>query len=167
MYQESGHDSAGCRCLKVSHRLDVLARVAVSPEGLTGEGPPSQLTHMVVGRIQSLLTRTELLDWDPHFLIDYWLQPPSVPHQTGLSIGQLTKQSQEGPWDTKFRRWISGVSSFHLCHALVTRSKSLKAAQTQWEGSQKTEGTGDHLEAACPKNEVNINKETYTCICFR
>lgn len=97
MCQESGHDSAGCLCLKVSRRLDELARAAVSPEGLTGEGPTSQLTHKIVGRIQSFLARTELLDWGVHFLTDYWLQPPSVPYHTGLSIGQLTQQSQEGP----------------------------------------------------------------------
>ena len=62
MCQESGHDSAGCLCLKVSRGLDELARAAVSPEGLTGEGPASQLTHKIVGRIQSFLARTELLD---------------------------------------------------------------------------------------------------------
>ena len=36
MCQESGHDSAGCLCLKVSRRLDELARAAVSPEGSIG-----------------------------------------------------------------------------------------------------------------------------------
>ena len=63
MCQESGHDSTGCLCLSVSHKasVDVLARAADSPEGLTREGSASKLTHMIVGRIRLFLIGTKLL----------------------------------------------------------------------------------------------------------
>lgn len=62
------------------------AAVEVSPglrhpsQGLSGEGPASEITQVAVGRSR--------------FLADCWQEAAPVPRQVGLSVKQLTVQQQ-------------------------------------------------------------------------
>lgn len=120
---------------------------------------------------------------------DYWQDstvPPwnrtvrmrlSVPHWL-LTITSLSSLSH-GPFQKaahiaimrirlrqktlSFCNWNSEVTSPHLCHMLMTRSKSLNAAwiqrerTTQWCGLQKQGSLGAILEAAFPNQEGSTN----------